>query len=144
MRHITIFIIGIIVVFILVILALYLMTLPKEDVPEEEYVSEIIDGDTFKMSTGEIVRLICVDAPETEQPGYKETKEFLEHLVLFKSVRLEKDITNKDEYDRLLRYVYVNISDTEIFVNKEIVRLDYGKLFPYPPDTKRCGEISGS
>ena len=87
------------------------------------------------------MRLICVDAPEKGGKGYEEAKEFLESLVLNKEVRLEKDISDRDEYGRLLRYVYVSGEGEEIFVNKEIVQQGYGSVFRYGDDTKRCGEI---
>ncbi|VVB78093.1 Staphylococcal nuclease homologue [uncultured archaeon] len=131
-------------------------------------VTRVIDGDTFEISSGEIVRLICVDTPEQNKQGYEESKEFLSNLILNKKIRLEKDVSDKDSYGRLLRYVYVieskssckldqnkenEISDQacvgssesqiEIFVNKEIVKNNYAKPFPYAPDTKRCDEISG-
>ena len=102
-------------------------------------VTEIIDGDTFVIGNGETVRLICVDTPEQGESGYEEAKDFLSFLVLGREVRLEKDVSERDQYGRLLRYVY--IGTTEIFVNKEIVQQGYGKVFPYGNDTKRCGEI---
>jgi len=108
--------------------------------------SRIIDGDTFESSSGETVRLICVDTPEQNKKGYEEAKQFLSNLILNKQVRLEKDVSDKDEYGRLLRYVYFNFSipsyEKEIFINKEIVKQSYGVLFPYGNDTKRCNEIA--
>lgn len=107
---------------------------------ESGIVTRVIDGDTLVLQNGEKVRLICVDTPERGEKGFKKAKEFLEQLVLNKKVLLEKDITNRDKYDRLLRYVYVN----DIFVNKEIVKQGYGKVYRYEPDTKRCKEIEGN
>jgi len=100
-------------------------------------VTRVIDGDTFELETGEKVRLICIDTPETGNSGAEEAKEFLESLVLGKSVKLEKDVSETDQYGRLLRYVYVN----DIFVNKEIVQKGYGTVFRYGNDTSRCDEI---
>ena len=95
------------------------------------------------MSDDTIIRLLCVDAPERGKTGYKEAKDFLSDMVLEKEVRLEKDINDKDEYGRLLRYVYVNISNIEIFVNQQVVQEDYGKIFRYGDDTSKCDEIEG-
>ena len=112
---------------------------------EQNQVIEIIDGDTFILASGEKVRLICIDSPEINTKGYSEAKEFLSFLILNKQVRLEADIINKDKYQRLLRYVYVNDSkNNEIFVNKEIVKQGYAELFPYENNTKRCNEIAGN
>ena len=102
-------------------------------------VTNVVDGDTFVLGSGETVRLICVDTPEQGESGYEEAKDFLSFLVLGREVRLEKDVSERDQYGRLLRYVY--IGTIEIFVNKEIVQQGYGKVFPYGNDTKRCGEI---
>lgn len=109
----------------------------------ENSVLEVIDGDTFKLWNGEIVRLICVDAPEKGKIGYEEAKEFLSFLILSKEVRLEKDVSDKDEYGRLLRYVYViEKNNDEVFVNKEIVQQGYAEVFIYGNDTAKCGEIA--
>ncbi len=102
-------------------------------------VTRVIDGDTLEIETGEKVRLICVNTPEKDELGYEKSKEFLENLVLNKQVTLEKDITNKDKYGRLLRYIYID----NVFVNKEIVQQGYGKIYRYEPDIKHCGEIGG-
>ncbi len=99
----------------------------------------------------ESLRLICVDTPEKGGDGYEEATGYLESLVLDKEVRMEKDVSDKDKYGRLLRYVYVNSSvssdegyEDEIFVNKEIVQEGYGEVFEYGEDVKRCGEIGGT
>jgi micrococcal nuclease len=107
-------------------------------------VIRIIDGDTFELANGEIIRLICIDTPEKGKKGAEEASEFLAYLILNKEVRLEKDIDDKDEYGRLLRYVYINDSGNIIFINKEIIKNNYGTLFPYGNNTKKCGEINVS
>ena len=108
----------------------------------DNYVSNVIDGDTFELANGDRVRLICVDAPELGKAGANDSKTFLEILILNKDVRLEKDLEDKDNYGRLLRYVYVNDSfNEEVFVNKELVKEGYASVFRYGNDTKRCDEI---
>ena len=107
----------------------------------DNYVTLVIDGDTFEIHSGESVRLICIDTPELGDSGSYEAKEFLEGLILNKEVRLEKDISETDKYGRLLRYVYVNESGKEVFVNKELVQNGYADVWRYGEDVKRCGEI---
>jgi len=111
------------------------------------YVTRVIDGDTFELYLKDKVRLICIDAPELGSKGSYEAKEFLESLILDKEVRLEKDISEIDKYGRLLRYAWVNVSlgneNQEIFVNKEMVREGYASVFRYGNDTRRCEEIEG-
>ena len=107
------------------------------------YVSKVVDGDTFEMSDNSTIRLLCIDAPEKGKKGYEESKEFLTEMILGKEVRLEKDISDKDTYGRLLRYAYVNPSGVEFFVNKQIVQEGYAKVFRYGNDTSKCNEIAG-
>src|SRR3989344_1659690 len=63
-------------------------------------VSKIIDGDTIKLSTGEELRLIGLNAPESGQACSLEATEKLRDFVLGKEVTLESDIDNKDQYNR--------------------------------------------
>jgi hypothetical protein len=109
-----------------------------ECLPPDYYrVSRVIDGDTLQLQNEDIVRLICIDTPEKGEPGADEATQYLESLVLNKIVRLEKDVSEKDKYDRLLRYVYVD----DVFVNKQLVKEGHAEVFRYGEDTKRCGEI---
>jgi micrococcal nuclease len=49
-----------------------------------------------------------------------------------RTVRLEQDVSDTDQYGRLLRYVYVD----SIFINAELVRRGLARAKAYPPDTK--------
>jgi endonuclease YncB( thermonuclease family) len=95
-----------------------------------EKVTEVIDGDTFRTKNG-AVRLLGINAPEMNEPGGDIAKDILALMILNKDVRLERDITDKDDYGRLLRYVYQG----NAFVNAEIVRSGYAEARFYPPDT---------
>jgi len=110
---------------------------PSEPEPSLFIVSRVIDGDTIELSSGEKVRLICIDTPETDEPGFQEAKNYLAGLVLNKEVVLEKDVSETDRYGRLLRYVYLG----SLFVNGELVEKGYAQAYRYPPDTKLCDEI---
>jgi endonuclease YncB( thermonuclease family) len=108
---------------------------------EEKYiVSYVIDGDTFVLTNSEHVRLIGINAPESSQSCYLEAKNKLNELVDDKEVILEKDVSDKDMYGRLLRYVYVD----SLFVNLEMVRLGYANAYEYPPDTKYSIQIANA
>jgi micrococcal nuclease len=96
-----------------------------------ERVAEVIDGDTFKTETGNAIRLLGINAPEMGDPGGDIAKNMLTFLVMGKNVRLERDVTDQDDYGRLLRYVFVG----DDLVNAEMVRLGYAELRFYPPDT---------
>lgn len=100
-------------------------------------VKRVIDGDTIELANGERVRYIGIDTPEIYPPRgpeyySKEAKEANRTLVEGKRVRLEFDVENRDKYGRLLAYVFV---DT-IFVNAELLRLGYAKVYFVPPNVR--------
>ena len=92
----------------------------------------VVDGDTIELKNGKRLRLIGINTPERDMYFYEEAREFMEILVLDKQVKLEKDVTNKDQYDRFLRYVYCK----DYFVNLEMVRCGFANSYTYPPDVK--------
>jgi len=95
-------------------------------------VSEVIDGDTFKTKDGKSIRLIGINAPEIGEPCSLEAKEKLGELIKGKKLRLEKDSEDKDEYGRILRYVY---SD-DVFINSEMIKLGFARFEEIEPNTK--------
>ncbi len=127
-------------VFIVLLSLLFIFSPnPREELEPQSlpdnYVTRVIDGDTFVINSGETIRLLCVDTPEKNTEGYEDATLFLEDLILNKEVTLNSSITDKDIYGRLLRYVYINGT----FVNKEILQNDYGKLLIIPPED--CTEV---
>lgn len=100
-------------------------------------VDYVVDGDTVDLRNGERVRLIGINTPETGQPYSSEAKNKLKELIEGKEITLEKDITDRDQYDRLLRYIWLG----DILVNLEMVRLGYANSYTYPPDVKYQDEI---
>jgi micrococcal nuclease len=101
-------------------------------------VTRVVDGDTIELETGDKVRYIGIDTPETKHPTKdvecygKEASLKNKELVEGKEVRLEKDVSETDRYGRLLRYVYVG----DLFVNYELVAEGYAQSSSYPPDIK--------
>ncbi len=98
------------------------------------YVSEFIDGDTIAVDMNgknEKVRLIGVDTPETHDPRKpvecfgQAAAAFTKQLIGHNNVRLAADPTNtnRDRYNRLLRYVYL---PDGTLVNAEIIKQGYG------------------
>ena len=106
-----------------------------------EYVQRVVDGDTLMLGTGERVRLIGVDTPETKRPNTpveyfgKEASAFTKRLAEGKRIRLEYDQANahlghKDRYGRTLAYVFL---EDATLLNAEIIRPGYGHaLVRYP------------
>jgi len=127
------------IILFIVVISLYIIKSPSNK--QTAVATRIIDGDTFEIESGEKVRLICVDAPEQEQEGYEAAKQFLEDLILNKTIKLQKDVSDKDKYNRLLRYVYVSNGKEEVFVNKLLVQEGHAEVFRYEPDISKCDEI---
>jgi micrococcal nuclease len=112
------------------------------DTPANAVVELVIDGDTIDVTIDgddERVRLIGIDTPETKQPDTPvecfgpEATAFTQSLLApGTAVRLERDIVGRDDYGRILAYVY-RASDG-IFVNYEIVRHGYATPLKFPPN----------
>lgn len=72
-------------------------------------VVEVIDGDTLdvELSDGTVdrVRIIGINAPESDECFAAEATAGLSDLVAGERVELVADRTDRDRYDRLLRYV---------------------------------------
>ncbi len=96
------------------------------------HVTHIIDGDTMIISGGEHVRLIGIDTPERGEPYYREATQQLRELIEGKNIRMEKDVSERDRYGRLLRHIYVG----DLWVNAEMIRAGYARFVTFPPDVK--------
>jgi micrococcal nuclease len=83
----------------------------------------VIDGDTFRLITGETVRLIGIDAPELSQPGGNKSRQYLTQLILNKGVTLKKGYEDRDKYRRLLRFVYLG----DVCINEEMIKQGYAE-----------------
>ena len=132
---------------IVALMALALMLEPDgsgkgsdEDLPESvtALVTRAVDGDTVEVRLRggvEDVRYIGVDTPETVKPGSPvdcfgpRASHFNEDLVEGERVRLVFDEELRDDYDRLLAYVYLG----DRFVNAELVARGYARSLPIPP-----------
>lgn len=109
--------------------------------------TRVIDGDTIEVEflDGELalVRYIGIDSPERarnttpEECFYTEATKRNEELVSGQEVRLIKDVSETDQYGRLLRYVYVG----EIFVNERLVAEGYAVAGTFPPDVAHTDEL---
>lgn len=112
----------------------------KPQEPKIFLVVEVIDGDTIKIETGQKVRYIGVDAPETKECFGVEALAKNKELVVGKEVKLYQDISEKDKAGRLLRYVWVN----DTFVNDLLVRQGYATGAPQPPNIKYDEQLLGA
>ena len=71
-------------------------------------VIRVIDGDTVVIAGDKRVRLIGIDTPENGQCGFDKAKQALEKLLDSGSATFYSGTTSdKDQYNRLLRYIEV-------------------------------------
>lgn len=119
-------------------------TVPDLDQTQEvALVKRVIDGDTVELDDGRKIRYIGIDTPELLDPRKPvecfavQAQTANQELVEGKSIRLEKDISEVDRYDRLLRYVYVG----NIFVNNHLIRQGFAHASTFPPDIKHSEQF---
>ena len=84
-----------------IILSLVLLTGCKQSM----VCTDVIDGDTITVNN-KTVRVLEIDTPEVNEPGYAEATECMKQLVLHKEVEL--NVWKLDKYGRTLAYVYVD------------------------------------
>jgi len=105
---------------------------------EKAIATKIIDGDTIVVEGGYNIRILGIDADESGYPCYSEAKKRLEELILNKEIKLEKDVTDVDQYKRCLRYVFL----TDQNIGLELVKEGLAIARFYEPDLKYKDEIS--
>ncbi len=91
---------------------------------ETAFIDYVIDGDTVK-SNGTSIRLLGINTPEKGELYYLEAKEFLETLVLNKTVELEYGKDKEDRYGRTLAYTYINREN----VNLKLIEEGYANVY---------------
>lgn len=112
-------------------------------------VVRVVDGDTVQVDIDgqrEKLRLIGIDTPETVKPDTPvqcygpEASAFTKQLLPEGTpVRIERDVEARDDYGRLLGYVYR--ADDGLFVNLEIVAQGYASLLTFPPNVAHVDEF---
>ncbi len=102
--------------------------------PSKATVTDVIDGDTIVLDTGQKVRYLEMDTTEITN-GHNdcygaEAKQFNSDLVLGKEVSLRYDVQCEDKYGRLLAYVSVDGRE----VNSLLVERGYACVLVIPPN----------
>ena len=112
---------------------------PPGPEPITAEVIEVIDGDTIDVLIGgerERIRYIGIDTPEFDyETGVaecfaSEAKARNEELLAGGTVGLLADVRERDDYNRLLRYVYVG----EESVGEQLVAEGYARAVYIKPD----------
>jgi len=111
---------------------------------EPYLVTRVSDGDTLYIDNnsteGLKIRLIGINAPESanvynrkEEPYGKESKAFVQELLLLKAVRLEFDKDSLDRFNRTLAYAYLPDST---MVNELILKEGWATVSTFHPNVK--------
>ncbi|HDQ25994.1 MAG TPA: hypothetical protein ENN43_04530 [bacterium] len=108
----------------------------------EATVTEVIDGDTVRISGSKrSVRLLGIDAPETNHPDFPqqrygvESKRYLETMIKGKKVILEYNKREPfDIYNRILAYIY---TAEGTMVNAEMVKTGHAYVY----EKKQCSRV---
>jgi len=120
--------------------------------PGEARVTRVIDGDTIEVDLAghtEKVRLLGIDTPETHHPtkpvqcfGQEASDHTADLLATGTDVRLERDDEERDDYGRLLAYVYRSADG--LFVNLDLVQGGYASLLTIKPNTAHLADLSAA
>lgn len=141
----------IIIILILILLGLNFLIIPQfsgesiKDIEKSDkgtyvLVTEVTDGDTIVIQGGERVRLLGINAPEKGEEYYSEAKGYLSELILHEEIYLEKDRTERDRYDRLLRWIWLD----DKLINAEIVKNGFAIAKIFDLDTRYQDFIKNS
>lgn len=120
---------------------------------EKAKVLSVHDGDTIRVKINgkkEKVRFVGVNTPEVAKDGNpaefmaEEAKNYTEEILKDKEIYLERDISDRDKYDRLLRYIWLEkpLSNPELSdienktLNGILVKEGYAYANYYKPDIK--------
>ena len=105
-------------------------------------VIRVVDGDTIIVEFGDVeerVRLIGIDTPESVHADEakntiegKIASDFTKSKLEGKNVNLEFDIEERDQYGRLLAYVWL---DGKMF-NRVLLEEGYAQIATFPPNVK--------
>lgn len=100
-------------------------------------VDHTIDGDTFVLNSGEKVRMIGIDTPEVTGPYTQaefygeQASAYVKVVLTGATVYLDKDVSDRDQYGRLLRYVYL---EDGTFFNLLLIEEGYAEAIQWAPD----------
>jgi len=113
---------------------------------QDAILIRVVDGDTIRVMVGgveERVRYIGVNTPElngnspaTPEPYAQAATDADARLLAEGRVVLETDVSERDQYGRLLRDVWVERDGAWTLVNVALVAEGFAQVSTYPPDVK--------
>ncbi|MCX5902301.1 MAG: thermonuclease family protein [Proteobacteria bacterium] len=94
-------------------------------------VKKVVSGELVKLSNGDKVRYIGVDAPADGSIFFEESRQANKKLVEQKKISIEYDARKSSDKD-LLGYVYAG----DVFVNAQLLKNGFGIAYIVPPNQK--------
>ena len=121
---------------------------------ERAEVTRVVDGDTVVVRIGdreERVRYIGLDAPEVANVGAvtaaecggDEARTANERLVAGQQLVLERDVSDRDRFGRLLRHAWLEDGGWRL-IGVELLESGAVEARSYPPDTTRDAELDAA
>ncbi len=147
-------IVLIVLVLLVSLIGIYLQAEKEETSFYETVVLRVIDGDTLVVLLNgqeERIRMIGVDAPESVSLNEEEntiwgqmaseyTKSILQPGT---KVWLTFDLEERDQYGRILAYIWLNsdVEDLNYLFQKRLIEEGYALAIRYEPNTKYAAEL---
>ena len=117
--------------------------------PGRATITRVVDGDTVEVRIAdrlERVRLLGIDTPESVKPGtppecfsHEASEATSRYLPPGTAVDLVRDVEARDDYGRLLAYVYRAVDHS--FVNLWLAEQGYAGLLTYPPNVAHADQL---
>lgn len=112
---------------------------------ERGKVARVLDGDSFVMESGLIVRMAQIDAPRirSNDPEGFAARAALNSFVAGKDVQLKYGGLRRDRSGRALAMVFIStgVMQEPIWVNQEMVRIGYARVHTYPDNRVLVPEL---
>jgi micrococcal nuclease len=130
---------------------------PVEPSPDADgRITRVIDGDTVDVefvvdgrAVTDRVRLIGIDTPETKKPdtpvecfGPEASARTAQLLPEGTEVRVVLDVEERDDYGRILAYVY-RVAD-DVFVNRQLLADGMARVLPIRPNVSLATELQAA
>lgn len=125
----------------------------SDGAPELVTVQRVVDGDTVLVVIDgrvERVRYVGIDAPELEwTDGARpadcfgpEARDRHAELVAGRQLRIERDRSDRDRFDRLLRHAWLEVDGEWRHVGELLVVEGSARARSYPPDTAQDDRLA--
>jgi endonuclease YncB( thermonuclease family) len=130
--------------------ALWTDEIPEDAIPVD--LVSVTDGDSINVifaGQREQVRLVGIDTHESGGPYQDvecfgpEAASFLERLLdIGGTIALEQDVEDRDQYGRMLRWVWADFGTGEVYLlNEALLRAGYAERFRDTPNQRYLDEL---